>query len=80
MATILPNILTLFHLILLTFSFSNGFNNAIVSILHPISSSWYLTYVKEKLATVIKYIGARGVMVIVTGYGHGDTSSVPGQD
>ena len=24
--------------------------------------------------------GARGVMVIVTGYGHGDTSSIPGQD
>ena len=25
-------------------------------------------------------IGARGVMVIATGYGHGDTSSIPGQD
>ena len=24
--------------------------------------------------------GTRGVMVIVTGYGHGDTSSIPGQD
>ena len=24
--------------------------------------------------------GAGGVMVIVTGYGHGDTSSIPGQD
>ena len=24
--------------------------------------------------------GARGVMVIVTGYEHGDTSSIPGQD
>ena len=24
--------------------------------------------------------GARGVMVIVTGNGHGDTSSIPGQD
>ena len=24
--------------------------------------------------------GVRGVMVIVTGYGHGDTSSNPGQD
>ena len=24
--------------------------------------------------------GARGVMVIVTGYGHGDTSSNPGPD
>ena len=26
------------------------------------------------------YSDARGVMVIVTGYGHGDTSSIPGQD
>ena len=25
-------------------------------------------------------VGACGVMVIVTGYGHGDTSSIPGQD
>ena len=24
--------------------------------------------------------GARGVIVIVTGYGHGDPSSIPGQD
>ena len=24
--------------------------------------------------------GARGVMVIVTRYGHGDPSSIPGQD
>ena len=24
--------------------------------------------------------GARGVMVIVTGYGHSDTNSIPGQD
>ena len=24
--------------------------------------------------------GARGVMIIVTGYGHGNTSSIPGQD
>ena len=29
---------------------------------------------------IIKKGGARGVMVIVTGYGHGDTSSIPGQD
>ena len=28
----------------------------------------------------VKKGGARGVMVIVTGYGHGDTSSIPGQD
>ena len=25
-------------------------------------------------------LNMRGVMVIVTGYGHGDTSSIPGQD
>ena len=31
--------------------------------------------------SVYVYIGgARGVMVIDTGYGHGDTSSIPGQD
>ena len=24
------------------------------------------------------YLSARGVMVIVTGYGHGDTNSIPG--
>ena len=28
----------------------------------------------------IKDVGARGVMVIVTGYEHGDTSPIPGQD
>ena len=28
----------------------------------------------------IYYGGARGVMVIVAGYGHGDTSSNPGPD
>ena len=28
----------------------------------------------------INYPSARGVMVIITGYGHGDTSSIPGQD
>ena len=32
---------------------------------------WYLSFITG---------GARGVMVIVTGYGHGDTSSIPGQD
>ena len=26
------------------------------------------------------YGGARSVMVIITGYGHGDMSSIPGQD
>ena len=29
---------------------------------------------------IINYGGARGVMVIVAGYGHGDTSSNPGPD
>ena len=28
----------------------------------------------------IKGFSARGVMVIVTGYGHGDPSSIPGRD
>ena len=34
------------------------------------------------LCLIIIYIlgGARGVMVIVIGYGHDDTSSIPGQD
>ena len=46
---------------------------------------------KEELKIFIFYLGslilctcynggARGVMFIVTGYGHGDTSSIPGQD
>ena len=30
--------------------------------------------------SIIWKSGARGVMVIVTGYGHGDTSSIPEQD
>ena len=37
----------------------------------------------DKLETPSSFVcfgGARGVMVIVTGYGHGDTSSIPGQD
>ena len=34
---------------------------------------------KEHLLVLYK-LGARGVMVIVTGYGHGDTSSNPGPD
>ena len=29
---------------------------------------------------MVIYIGGRGVMVIVAGYGHGDTSSNPGPD
>ena len=28
----------------------------------------------------VRIKGTRGVMVIATGYGHGDTSSIPGQD
>ena len=35
---------------------------------------------KETTATTTKSGGARGVMVIVVGYGHGDTSSNPGRD
>ena len=30
--------------------------------------------------SIYLYGGARGVMVIVTGYGNGNTSSIPGQD
>ena len=36
--------------------------------------------VKIRTSLVSPWGGARGVMVIVTGYGHGDTSSIPGQD
>ena len=38
-------------------------------------SSTFLAYIY-----LIKLGGSRGVMGIVTGYGHGDTSSIPGQD
>ena len=31
------------------------------------------------IATIKEYLGARGVMVIVVGNGHGDTSSNPGR-
>ena len=34
----------------------------------------------QRLLTVIRFGGARGVMVIVVGNGHGDTSSNPGRD
>ena len=34
----------------------------------------------DKISSLTSSGGARGVMVIVTGYGHGDTSSIPGQD
>ena len=33
-----------------------------------------------KIVSMYQYKGARGVMVIVVGNGHGDTSSIPGQD
>ena len=39
----------------------------------PQNSSGMTTYLSSQK-------GARGVMVIVTGYGYGDTSSIPGQD
>ena len=37
-------------------------------------------YLMANLAQWSSLGGARGVIVIVTGYGHGDTSSIPGQD
>ena len=44
----------------------------------------WLVHLKDKLERNIlyKYVdwGARGVMVIVVGNGHGDTSSKPGRD
>ena len=38
----------------------------------------YMRFKQEVSISTLR--GARGVMVIVTGYGHGDTSSIPGQD
>ena len=38
------------------------------------------THYSQFWSTPLFLGGARGVMVIVTGYGHGDTSSIPGQD
>ena len=35
---------------------------------------------RDIILTTIPAIGARGVMVIIVGYGHGDTSSNPGPD
>ena len=43
----------------------------------PISLAVYAT---NWALSLISWGGAHGVMVIVTGYGHGDTSSIPGQD
>ncbi len=37
-------------------------------------------YIPPNSRTGVSPLGARGVMVIVTGYGHGDPSSIPGQD
>ena len=37
-------------------------------------------HAEEVSVKVIAVGGARGVMVIVAGYGHGDTSSNPGPD
>ena len=43
--------------------------------------SFLVEHYKIKTDIIRYYLGgARGVMVIVTGYGHGDTSSIPGQD
>ena len=39
-----------------------------------------LNFIGEDLNCNLHGFGARGVMVIVTGYGHGDTSSNPGPD
>ena len=45
----------------------------------------FLIFIQRKFSLFKRYIyivtgGARGVMVIVVGTGHGDTSSNPGQD
>ena len=40
----------------------------------------YKQQFEQKKKTTIKPFGARGVMVIIAGYGHGDTSSNPGPD
>ena len=44
--------------------------------------SWHAFVPKSRKVNSIKWLtlgGARGVMVIVIGYGHGDTSSILGQ-
>ena len=44
-------------------------------------SSYQTIYMLMYFWAVLEFIGgARGVMVIVVAYGHGDTSSNPGQD
>ena len=57
---------------------------------HPHTHTYIYVYIYIYMYIYIKYIyiyiyikyfgGARGVMVIVPGYEHGDTSSIPGQD
>ena len=51
----------------------------IILCLNAIKSCPYITIVVVNIIDDI-YGGARGVMVIVAGYGHGDTSSNPGPD
>ena len=43
-------------------------------------SSTKLTFSWTYIVSVVWLIVAGGVMVIVTGYGYGDPSSIPGQD
>ena len=38
------------------------------------------TYLRFKIFITLKLGGARGIIVIVVGSGHGDTSSNPGRD
>ena len=47
------------------------------SIIYPAKTATDVNYADDQ---ELLFGGARGVMVIVTGYGHGDTSSIPGQD
>ena len=49
-------------------------------ILRKWTESYKLTKSQEKINLLIKGGGARGVMVIVVGNGHGDSSSNPGRD
>ena len=37
-------------------------------------------YCRLTIARYYQYMVARGIMVIIAGYGHDDTSSNPGQD
>ena len=44
------------------------------------SNSWLSSFFYPRLCSWCNLGGARGVMVIVVGMGHGDTSSNPGRD